>query len=806
MKLSTYGEPELFQSFLKSAQYIARIKTQQDAWEELGKLVVAYFPAAWVAFGQRVPGGISVHHCTPAEGPVERSIVAEEVQNLVADVLESGFIASRVLLVPMPSMTAVVPILEEYQAKAVMLIGHHSADALSTELLNIYLAIAGLAGTALERLHSEEELHRHRADLEKLVGERTAELGAAKRQTELILQSVSEGICSLDLEGRITSVNAFAAELTGWDPAELIGRRAHETLHQQLAGSGPCPVEECLASSSLPSRAISVGGEEFRRKDGTRFPVEFTTEPIVEGGRIVGAVLVFRDITERKHAEESLLREKAFSETAINSMPGVFYLFREGGKLLRWNRNFEEVTGYCSHQIREMSLAGFFDPHDKEIVAGAIGRVFEEGRTSVEASFLSQGGHKAPYYLTGFRMLVDGVPYLIGSGIDITELKRAQDRLRDAQKLESLGVLAGGLAHDFNNLLVGVIGNASLAQDALPTNHPAFEMMARVVRSGEQAAHLTRQMLAYSGKGRFLVEPLNISELIPEISSLVQPSISKKIALQLDLKADLPPVDADRGQMQQVFMNLVLNAAEAIGSSAGLISARTGVRELGDDYVRQHPEAVGLRPGTYVEVQVADTGCGMDDATKARIFDPFFSTKFTGRGLGLAAVAGIVRGHKGAIEVTSERGRGSRFNILFPAAERAAEVRSPAAGDTTFHGTGTILVVDDEEAVREVAKQALTRYGFSVLLADSGLAAIDVFKREPRPISLVLLDLSMPGMSGEEVLPELRRIRPEVKVVVSSGYAEAEAMRIFDGHRVSGFIQKPYTFVRLAEKVQRTLG
>jgi len=806
MKLSEHGEPGLFQAFLKSAQYIGRIKTQQDAWEELGKLVVAYFPATWVAFGERVPGGVSVHHCTPAEGPAGPSIFAEEVQNLVADVLETGFIASRVLPVPTPSMTAVVPILEEYQATAAMLIGHNGADALSTELLNIYLALAGLAGAALERLHSEEELHRRRTDLEKLVGERTAELGAAKRRNELILQSVREGICGLDLEGRITFVNAFAAELTGWDPAELIGRRAHDTFHQERPGGAPCPVEECLASISSPRLERSFGGEEFRRKDGTRFPVEFTAEPIVEDGGIVGAVLVFRDITERKQAEESLLREKAFSETAINSMPGVFYLFREGGQLLRWNRNFEEVTGYSSDRIREMSLPGFFDPCDRETVAGAIGRVFEEGRTSVEASFLSQDGHKAPYYLTGFRMLVDGAPYLIGSGIDITELKRAQDRLRDSQKLESLGMLAGGLAHDFNNLLVGVIGNASLAQDELPPDHPASELMERVVKSGEQAAHLTRQMLAYSGKGRFLVEPLNFSEVIPEISGLVQPSISKKIALHLDLKAGLPPVEADRGQMQQVFMNLVLNAAEAIGSNAGLITVRTGVREIDDGYVRQRPEAVGLRPGAYVEIQVSDTGCGMDDATIARIFDPFFSTKFTGRGLGLAAVAGIVRGHKGAIEVGSKVGGGSQFKILFPAAERVAEARPPAAGQTAFHGAGTILVVDDEEAVREVAKQALTRHGFSVLLAESGPAAIDVFKREPRPIALVLLDLSMPGMSGEEVLPELRRIRPEVKVVVSSGYAEAEAMRIFEGHRVSGFIQKPYTFVRLAEELQRTLG
>jgi signal transduction histidine kinase len=417
--------------------------------------------------------------------------------------------------------------------------------------------------------------------------------------------------------------------------------------------------------------------------------------------------------------------------------------------------------------------------------------VFEDGET------LSLVGNAVPL------LDEDGISRgSVGVLSNLTDLKRAEARLREAQKLESLGLLAGGVAHDFNNLLVGVIGNASMAKELLPPNNPAIELLDGVTQAGEQAAHLTRQMLAYSGKGRFLVESLNLSALIPEMTGLVRPSISKKIALHLNLEDDLPPVEADRGQVQQVFMNLALNAAEAIGSHDGLISVRTGVEDVDEWYLRLHPAVAALRPGKYVCLEVRDTGCGMDEATMARIFDPFFSTKFTGRGLGLAAVAGILRGHKGAIAVASEPGKGSCFTALLPAAPRPAGLRPAAPRDAALQGAGVVLVVDDEKLVRDMAKRALELHGYTVLVADSGLEALDVLRRHPGDIALVILDLSMPRMSGEEALPEFRKIRPQVKVVVSSGYSEVEAMTVFKGQRVSGFIQKPYTSRGLAEKVK----
>ena len=260
-------------------------------------------------------------------------------------------------------------------------------------------------------------------------------------------------------------------------------------------------------------------------------------------------------------------------------------------------------------------------------------------------------------------------------------MDQGEERLRQYRKMESVGVLAAGVAHDFNNLLVSVIGNASLAQEFLPADNPAAGLLEGIIKAGEQAAHLTRSMLAYSGQGRFLVETVDLSGLIAEIGARIQPSLPQQTALRLDLEDDLPSIQADRGQMRQMLTSLVLNAAEATGAAGGVVAVKTGVRDVDPPFLGRHPDAAGLPPGQYVFLEVRDAGCGMDDATKARIFDPFFSTKFTGRGLGLAAVAGIVRGHKGAVLVTTAPGQGACFTVLLPAAgDRAPRAQRAEQG------------------------------------------------------------------------------------------------------------------------------
>ncbi len=398
------------------------------------------------------------------------------------------------------------------------------------------------------------------------------------------------------------------------------------------------------------------------------------------------------------------------------------------------------------------------------------------------------------------------VTRLIGTTTDIHDQKLAEEAVRQAQKLESIGLLAGGIAHDFNNLLVGVIGNASLAGEMLPAGSPALEMLQHIIESGERAANLTRQMLAYAGKGQFVMEAVDLSGVVRKSLGLLQSSISKRIQLQLQLDPGIARIQSDPSQIQQVLMNLVLNAAEAIGGS-GSILIRTGETALDAAYLRNDLEGWEAEPGTFVFLEVADTGCGMDEATKSRVFDPFFTTKFQGRGLGLAAVAGIVRAHKGAIRLTTAPGTGTTFRILFPAETPSTLANSRSGGkrEQSAPRKRTVLVVDDEQVVRDVAKSSLERQGYEVLVADSGPAAIDVVRCEGGRIDLVILDLSMPGMNGEEALPRLRDLKPGLNVIVSSGYNEQDALRLFQGAVVSGFLQKPYTVQELTRQATALL-
>jgi PAS domain S-box-containing protein len=384
-------------------------------------------------------------------------------------------------------------------------------------------------------------------------------------------------------------------------------------------------------------------------------------------------------------------------------------------------------------------------------------------------------------------------------------LRESEARLQRSQKMESIAVLAGGIAHDFNNLLVGIIGNASLAEDLLAPGSPAAMTIREVVKAGERAARLTREMLAYSGKGRFVIERVDLSELVRDVTTLFRSSVPNQVALRLNLPADLPAVEVDTAQAQQVVMNLVINAAQAIGDSRGLISIRTRAMDLDAAAIAAEWGNAGLRPGAHVCLEVRDTGCGMDEATKARIFDPFFTTKPAGRGLGLASVAGIVRAHNGALKVESEPGRGSVFTVAIPAARGgAAPALRRHAAELELTGQGRILVVDDEEIVRTMAEAALKRLGYTVSSADSGPAALAALAVDPL-LDLAILDFSMPGMSGQETLARLRAARPELRIVVSSGYCEAECRALFQDQFISGFLQKPYTVTALGQSVKAAM-
>ncbi len=407
-----------------------------------------------------------------------------------------------------------------------------------------------------------------------------------------------------------------------------------------------------------------------------------------------------------------------------------------------------------------------------------------------------------------------------GLAIDISAQKKAEHerlalerKLLESQKLESLGLLAGGIAHDFNNLLTGILGHASLMRSRLPAGSP-FEAPLRAMETASlRAADLCKQMLAYAGKGRFIVEPVDLGTLARGLVPLLEISLGRKARLRLALSPGLPPVLADATQLRQILMNLVINAAEAIATAGriddGEIVLSTELLHADQSRLNASATGAGLAAGEYVSLTISDNGCGMPADVTAKIFDPFFTTKFSGRGLGLAAVLGIVRGHHGALIVDSHPGQGSSFQLLLPAATAsgpARDSRAPFVPATWTHA-GRVLVIDDEETVRQFATQALTSFGLDAIVAKDGAEGLATFRVNPRAIDLVLLDLVMPGQGGEEILAGLRKIRPDVRVLLMSGYPEADLLRRLGPARGTlDFLAKPFTRGSLAEKLRGLLG
>ncbi len=487
-----------------------------------------------------------------------------------------------------------------------------------------------------------------------------------------------------------------------------------------------------------------------------------------------------------------------------------------GGEILDCNDAFARILGYGSPaECRARHVLDF---------AASLGgqpsladRLREDGTVvSYESSARTCDGSMVALLWNASQVRGDGgEPLVEGTVIDVSERRRIEEGLRRAQKLESLGVLAGGIAHDFNNLLMSIMGNAELARRDLDSESAVHPRLDRIETATQRAAELAKQMLAYSGKGDFVVTRLDLSSAVRELMQLLAGAVSKKARLAYELEQDLASIEADAGQVEQIVMSLVTNASEALGGSGGRVTIRTGSRyyspdDLADTYLDDR-----LPAGRYVFLEVQDEGCGMDEDLQLRIFDPFFTTKFTGRGLGLAAVLGIIRGHRGAVKIDSAPGRGSTFTVLFPAAPPepkrpaapAAVERRPSASTSASRRSdrGTVLVVDDDESVRRVAQDMLAALGFDVLTAGDGQEGVEIFRRRAADIELVVLDLSMPRMSGEEAFREIREAAPEARVILASGYDEQESIRLFAGQGLSGFIQKPYRLTNLEAKVEEVL-
>jgi signal transduction histidine kinase/CheY-like chemotaxis protein len=400
--------------------------------------------------------------------------------------------------------------------------------------------------------------------------------------------------------------------------------------------------------------------------------------------------------------------------------------------------------------------------------------------------------------------------------LDVTQWKRAERgrldlerQVQHAQKLESLGVLAGGIAHDFNNLLMVIVGNADLALQSTSLVASTQQFLGEIKSAAGRSAELSNQMLAYAGKGHFVVKPLDLNRLIEEMGHLLHASVSKKASMRVELAKDLPCMRADAVQIRQVVMNLITNASEALGEQEGAIVITTGLVDADQPLLSAGMGGEHLPEGRYVSLKVSDTGCGMNEETLTKLFDPFFSTKFAGRGLGLAATLGIIRSHKGTVYVRSRLGEGTTFELLFPCCAEAPRLvhgsETSSEEESWRQDVGTVLVADDEDGVRSVVQAMLEREGFRVIAASDGREAVDVFGKHADGIGVVLLDMKMPRLSGEEAFQEIRRIRPDLRVILSSGYTQEDATSRFAGMGLAGFVQKPYERLDLIAKLREVL-
>ncbi len=511
------------------------------------------------------------------------------------------------------------------------------------------------------------------------------------------------------------------------------------------------------------------------------------------------------DIDDKRHAERALRESEELARSVIQSSPDCVEVLSPEGLTLLVNAEGCRLLGDIADRKSGSLWAESWRDEDRISARNALKMALSGNQARFQGSSRSSADGKKWWDVIVSPIIgADGKPSkLLCVSRDITARRQAEEQMRQTAKLESLGVMAGGIAHDFNNLLTSILGNASLLVDNVGAKERS--LAEDIVLAAERAADLTKQMLAYSGKGRFELVHFDLSSRVREMMRLVKPSMDKNVDVVLNLSAAPCMLEGDPSQIQQVIMNVVINAGEAMEGRHGRVLISTGRVSVDHTYIAQTFTPDEIPPGDYVYLEVHDDGKGMDEQTRAKIFDPFFTTKFTGRGLGLAAVSGIVRGHKGAMRVYSVPGQGTTFKVLFPAAASESAPAVEPKQDLRFRGSGLILLVDDEDIVRRIGEKALTRHGYRVCLAKNGAEALELFRELYREIDVVVLDMTMPVMNGEETLRRMREISSEARVIVCSGYNEVEVIRRFTTQKIAAFLQKPYTASKLAEKVRQVL-
>ncbi len=632
------------------------------------------------------------------------------------------------------------------------------------------------------------------------------------RLSQFAIDNARDAIAFLTPEGDRIYVNEETCRLTGYAQDELLNTKIWQTFTRFTPESYRKTWEQLKLHGTL------VFETEIVTKGGGTIPVEAKASHFKFGEREIVFALA-RDITARRKTEAALREREAklrLLEFAVDHSQDFLTISDREGNRLYISEPFCRFSGYTREQLLPTKVWHFVPTLNGERYQALYDDVRRCGTLVFEFELTVASGEKKPIEANATHLVYDGQDVICTISRDLTSRKAAESeklriekQLQDTQKLESLGVLAGGIAHDFNNLLTGILGNANLARDILPPTAPVHEQLRQVEQASMRAAELCQQMLAYAGKGRFIVKPVNISTMVKETTQLLELSVSHRATLELQLDPAVPMIMADATQIRQVVMNLVLNAAEAINHPNGKIIVRIGQRVVDAAFLTSARITESLKAGPVVTLEVEDNGCGMDEATLSRVFEPFFTTKFTGRGLGLAAVIGIVRSHQGSMHLRSKLGEGTYFLLAFaPTDQKPGPVtRSPfILTNKKGQNLGRVLVVDDEESVRQVTTKALERAGFTVVVAEDGEKAIEQIKMDSARFDVVLLDYVMPRLDGAQTLREIHRINPMQQVILMSGYSEIEARERIGSETLAGFIQKPFDIAVLRRAVEAVIG
>jgi PAS domain S-box-containing protein len=609
-----------------------------------------------------------------------------------------------------------------------------------------------------------------------------------------LIEAAPLAILTLDSVGAIRSWNPAAERMFGWSRTEVLGRPTPLVPPDKQAEFRE------LFDRLMAGHAFAGVQARRQRKDGSPIDVSLSAAPLYDAaGQVCGIMALVADITDVKRAEQALDRERALLRSLIDSIPDHIFYKDRNGTYLGCNMAFEkyvgrdesEVIGRTAHDLFPRQVSAAYDDLDR--------RVLDEGRAQRSEDWLENADGrrvlveviKTPYYGPEGQILG-----LIGMARDISERKRLEEQLRQSQKMEAVGQLAGGIAHDFNNLLTAVLGNVGL----LLSRDTASEPLREIERAAVRAADLTRQLLGFSRQTMLRLEPTNLHIAIAETVGMLRRTIDPRITVDVRAAGDGWWVEADPSQISQVLLNLCLNARDAM-PQGGLLSLETANMVVDDQYARYR---LGARAGEFVRLRVRDTGCGIPPEYRARIFDPFFTTKEPGKGtgLGLAMVFGIITQHRGWIECHSEVGRGTHFDVYLPRSARTGRPSFAEPESLPVGGNETVLLVDDEVIIRSLGQTILQQYGYRVILAEDGQAAVDIYRSERETIDLVILDLTMPRLSGGDALQQLLQLNPAVRVLLSSGYS-AEQVACSD--RVVGFVHKPYRPQDLAARVRQAL-